>query len=125
VSSEPPASQVIETRLPPTREEFEAALARVGYDERHLRERFRQDLRLSAYLDQRFTVPPPSENDLGRYYREHPERFTANGQLAPLDVARPQIVEALGGERKQQLVSDWIADLRKRTEIIDMSDAGR
>ena len=35
---------------------FEAALARSGIDEKHLRETLRQDLRLRAYLDQRFSV---------------------------------------------------------------------
>lgn len=37
-------------------EAFDAALARSGIDERHLRETLRQDLRLRAYLDQRFST---------------------------------------------------------------------
>ena len=108
-----------------TPQAFGAALARVGYDERHLRETFRQNLRLAAYLDQRFTVPPPSQDDLGRYYREHPERFTDGGTLAPFDAVRPRVLEALAGERRQQLVSDWVAGLRKRAEVTDMSDPRR
>jgi hypothetical protein len=35
---------------------FEAALARSGIDEEHLRETIRQDLRIRAYLDQRFAA---------------------------------------------------------------------
>ena len=35
---------------------FEAALARSGIDEPHLRETLRQDLRTRAYLDQRFST---------------------------------------------------------------------
>ena len=35
---------------------FEAALARSGIDEPHLRETLRQDLRMRAYLDQRFST---------------------------------------------------------------------
>ena len=35
---------------------FEAALARSGIDEAHLRETLRQDLRMRAYLDQRFSL---------------------------------------------------------------------
>jgi hypothetical protein len=38
----------------PTAEAFEAALARSGLDDRHLRETLRQDLRIHAYEDQRF-----------------------------------------------------------------------
>jgi hypothetical protein len=35
---------------------FDAALARSGIDEQHLRETLRQDLRMRAYLDQRFST---------------------------------------------------------------------
>jgi hypothetical protein len=37
---------------------FEAALERSGIDEKHLRETVRQDLRMRAYLDQRFSASP-------------------------------------------------------------------
>jgi hypothetical protein len=37
-------------------EAFEAALTRSGMDEKHLRETLRQDLRIRAYLDQRFSA---------------------------------------------------------------------
>jgi hypothetical protein len=40
----------------PSAAAFDAALARSGIDERHLRETLRQDLRMRAYLDQRFSV---------------------------------------------------------------------
>jgi len=35
---------------------FDAVLARSGIDEKHLRETLRQDLRIRAYLDQRFSA---------------------------------------------------------------------
>lgn len=38
----------------PSAAAFDAALARSGIDERHLRETVRQELRIRAYLDQRF-----------------------------------------------------------------------
>jgi hypothetical protein len=37
-------------------EAFDAALTRSGMDEKHLRETLRQDLRIRAYLDQRFSA---------------------------------------------------------------------
>ena len=40
----------------PSAAAFEAALARSGIDEKHLRETLRQDLRMRAYLDQRFST---------------------------------------------------------------------
>src|SRR4051812_40065064 len=42
----------------PSSAAFDAALARSGIDEKHLRETLRQDLRMRAYLDQRFSVSP-------------------------------------------------------------------
>jgi SurA N-terminal domain len=40
----------------PSAAAFDAALARSGIDEKHLRETLRQDLRMRAYLDQRFST---------------------------------------------------------------------
>ena len=40
----------------PSSAAFDAALARSGIDERHLRETLRQDLRMDAYLDLRFSA---------------------------------------------------------------------
>jgi len=36
--------------------DFDTALARSGIDERHVRETLRQDLRMTAYMNQRFTA---------------------------------------------------------------------
>jgi hypothetical protein len=40
----------------PSQDAFDAALARSGIDEQHLRETLRQDLRITAYMNQRFTA---------------------------------------------------------------------
>jgi len=48
----------------PDREAFAAALARSGIDEQHLRETLRQDLRIRAYLDQRFSSSDPRRRTL-------------------------------------------------------------
>jgi len=59
--AEPTAEQVdgevqrVRQRFPETAA-FEAALARSGIDEKHLRETLRQDLRMRAYLEQRFSA---------------------------------------------------------------------
>jgi hypothetical protein len=109
----------------PTDQAFGVALARVGFAEKHLRETLRQNLRIRAYLDQRFTVQPPTEDDLGRYYREHPQFFTHDGRLTPFEEARLTIVEAATAERRQRLVDDWVAGLRRRAEILDLSIGSR
>ena len=63
----------------PTLQAFEAALTRAGLEDTHLRERLRQDLRIEAYLG---------------------ERFAALSRDA--------------------LVRDWIAGLRRRSDIVDL-----
>jgi hypothetical protein len=103
----------------PTEQAFELALTRVGFDDKRLRERLRQDLRILAYLDQRFTVQAPSDDDLGRYYREHPQTFVEDGRVVPFEGARSRIVEAATAERRQALISEWLAGLRRRAEIIE------
>jgi hypothetical protein len=60
---------------------LDAALARSGLDGLHLRETLRQDLRMRAYLDQRF---------------------------------------AGAGDRRQALVDEWMAGLRRRGDVMDL-----
>jgi hypothetical protein len=68
----------------PSQQAFDATLARSGIDVTHVREIERQNLRLRAYLDQRFVL---TDND---------------------------------AERRQSLIDDWVAGLRRRTAIIDL-----
>jgi hypothetical protein len=77
--------QTVRSRFP-SAEAFEAVLARSGIDLAHLRETMRANLRIRAYLDQRFSV---------------------------------------SDERRQQVVEDWIAGLRRRADIIDLYVVGR
>ena len=57
-----PGAEVVNVELQRVRQrfraaaDFDAALVRSGIDERHLRETLRQDLRVRAYLDQRFSA---------------------------------------------------------------------
>ncbi len=71
---------------------FQAALARSGIDEDHLRDTLRQNLRITAYLSQRFVVARP--NDVS---------------------ARPPLPE-----RERGLIDDWLAGLRRRATIVDL-----
>jgi hypothetical protein len=65
----------------PSQDALDAALAGSGIDEKHLRETLRQDLRVRAYLDQRFTA---------------------------------------ASDRREALVNDWMAGLRRRGDVIDL-----
>jgi hypothetical protein len=65
----------------PSPDAFDDALARSGIDEKHLRETVRQNLRMAAYLDQRFTST---------------------------------------ADRRQALIEEWTAGLRRRGDVIDL-----
>jgi peptidyl-prolyl cis-trans isomerase SurA len=106
-------------------EAFVAALARVGIEERHLREHVRQDLRMAAYLDQRFTTVPPTEEEVGRYYRENPNLYTRDGVLIPFETARPDIVLGLTAQNRQAVVDEWVAGLRRRADVRIASQGNR
>lgn len=100
--------------------DYQATLDRDGIAEKHLRETLRDELRIEAYLDQRFIVAPPGDDDLGRYYRDHPESFTRNGVLASFDQVQQDVRLAVVADRRRSLVEDWMAGLRRRAEIIDL-----
>ena len=99
---------------------FESSLARAGMDEKYLREILRQDLRVRAYIEERFTVPPPTDEELAAYHRDHAASFSRNGQILPFDEAHPAIVQSVIAERRQAMVDTWIAGLRRRADITNI-----
>ena len=103
-----------------TTEGFKRALERVGMSEAHLRETLRGDLRIQAYLEQRFTVAAPNDDELARYYHDRPELFVRDGRLPPLAEIRQQVLRAAAADRRRSLVADWIADLRRRADVVDL-----
>jgi hypothetical protein len=99
---------------------FESALARFGVEESSLRETLRANLRLRAYLEQRFTTVPPSEEEVVAYYNDHVDRFTRNGVVQPIAAVREDVIQALGLDRRQAMVGEWLAGLRRRAPITDV-----
>lgn len=99
---------------------FADALARNGIDESALRATLRANLRLRAYLEQRFTTVPPSDEEIEAYYREHRDRFTRNGRAEALADVRADVVQALGLDRRQSMVDEWLSGLRRRAAITDV-----
>ena len=69
-----PTSEAVTREVERVRARFESqealdvAMARSGIDEEHLRETLRQELRMRAYLDQRFTVHPIAARALIDYW---------------------------------------------------------
>jgi hypothetical protein len=103
-----------------TAQAFDAALARSGIDQARLRQTLRDELRIRAYLDQRFTVPAPTDGDVETYYRNHLGDFTRGGQVVPVDAARAEIATALITARRTTLIDDWVSGLRRRAEVSNL-----
>jgi hypothetical protein len=93
-------------------------MASTGVDEARIREVARENLRIQAYLNQRFGLAPQlTEEEVAQYYRIHPEEFTRSGTLMPFAEAEPLARERAAAERRATTVANWMRDLRGRAEI--------
>jgi hypothetical protein len=97
----------------------------VGFDESHLADYVREDMRIRAYLDQRFAVAPLSEDEIERYYREHPDVWTRDGRVSPLADVRDDVIAAATATRRQRSIDQWVSGLRRRAEVVDLSLSAR
>jgi len=120
-----PEPAAIEARLAATRgrvaspQAFAAALAAGGMSEARLREWLRDDLRIAGYLEQRFAAAgAAAEPEVAAYYNGHRDEFERRGLT--FEQAGPEIRTLLAGERRRELITDWISDLRRRTEIVQI-----
>ena len=122
-----PAQSQIQARMEAVRSRFntpaafEQALANAGLSEDQLMLRLREDLRIEAYLNQRFGVPrPPSDQELIDYYRAHTADFSTAAGVKPFAEVREQIRASLSALQRASLVADWLTSLKRRTEIADL-----
>ena len=99
-------------------ERLDAILRETGLSLEQLRLYVRDDLRIEAYVGQRFgTAFRPSEEDLVAYYRSHEADFTRNGTLLSFSQVRDEVRGALIAERQAAAVREWMSGLRRRTEV--------
>jgi hypothetical protein len=94
-------------------------MAATGVNEARIREIARDNLRIEAYLNQRFgTTVQLTQEEVLQYYRIHPDEFTRDGRLMPFAEAEPAARERAAGERRAAMVGQWHRDLRGRAEIV-------
>ena len=93
-------------------------MASTGIDEGSIRDIARDNLRIEAYLDQRFGATVQlTEDEVTQYYRIHPEEFTREGVLAPFGEVEARVRARAGEERRAALVAQWVRDLRARADV--------
>ena len=99
-------------------ERLDAILRETGFTLDQLRLYVRDDLRIEGYVQQRFGAAyRPSDEDIVAYYRSHEAEFTRDGRLRPFDEVREAARGALLAERQAASVREWLASLRRRTEV--------
>ena len=97
---------------------FRSALDTGGISEARLREFVRDDLRIEAYIEQRFGVAAqPTDEEVMQYYREHAREFARDGLVPGFPEIRDAIRVRLTSERRRALIAGWVADLRRRGDV--------
>jgi hypothetical protein len=89
-----------------------------GITEQRVTDVARENLRMSAYLDQRFgTTVQVSDEEVAAYYRTHEAEFTNNRGLVPYEDAEPTARQRASDERRRAIIGQWIRDLRSRADV--------
>ena len=97
--------------------QFDAILLQGGIAVDQLRREVRDNLRVEAYLQQRFGATQPTDEEILQYYRDHPAAFSQNGVVRSFDNAHDVARAALIEERRGATIRDWIAGLRRRANV--------
>lgn len=99
-------------------ERMDAILRESGMTVDQLRLWVRDDIRIRSYLQQRFgNQLAHAEDEILQYYRAHERDFTRGGTLRPFPEVRDEARDALIAERRALLIREWLAGLRRRTEV--------
>jgi hypothetical protein len=123
---EPSATQVAAQRaawqatLPPGTD-LAAALRNAGLKDQTLDAWLRADLRIAAYLDQRFNaVAQPTREQALTYYRAHESEFLVAGPgsvVAPFPTVEADVRKRVAADRRAVRIREWIDTLKQRAEI--------
>ena len=92
-----------------------------GVGEVQIREIARDDLRIRAYLNQRFgSSVQATDEDAAAYYRAHLDEFRVNGELTPFAQAEPLARQKAAAERRTAIIFQWMRELRQRADVVEM-----
>lgn len=118
-----PSQSAIDARVDEIRKRFPdaAAFARAldlhGFTEVRLRAWVRDDLRTEAYLAQRFaSASLPTDAEISAAFARARAEFDQSGTT--FEQATPILRERLIAARRSELISDWLSDLRRRTDVV-------
>lgn len=118
-----PSASAIGARVEALRQRFPDAgaftrtLDAFGFNEVRIVAWIRDDLRIQAYLAQRFAAAGvPTEQEVSLAYTSRRAEFEKAGTT--FEQATPMLREQLSAARRRELIADWVADLRRRTDVV-------
>lgn len=91
----------------------------LGMTAPRLRAWIEDDARIERYLQQRFdAAAQPTDDEVLTFFQSREREFTREGQPQSFEVVRDAARARLVGQRRQQLIDEWVASLRRRTTIV-------
>jgi hypothetical protein len=126
-----PAPELLASRIEAIRKRFanqqafDAALEAHGLSDARFRAWVADDWRIEQYIQQRFdAASQPTDEDVLQYFQSREREFSQNGQPPRFEEIRDEVRRRLLLTRRQALIDDWVAGLKRRTEIVIMHDRG-
>lgn len=126
-----PAPELLASRIETIRKRFanqqafDAALEAHGLSDARFRAWVADDWRIEQYIQQRFdAASQPTDEDVLQYFQSREREFSENGRPARFEEIREEVRRRLLASRRQALVDDWVAGLKRRTEIVIVHDRG-
>jgi hypothetical protein len=102
-----------------TGSDLDSLMKSTGLDDERITELARDNLRIEAYLNQRFGVTmQANQEEAEGYYRAHPGEFQRDGKLIPFDEAEPAARQRASAERRQSTIGQWLRDVRERADVV-------
>jgi len=97
----------------------EAGLAALGLTPGRLLAWIEDDARIERYMRQRFdAASQPSDDEALTWFQIHERDYLRDGRPRPFAEVRDEVRARLAGERRQSLVDDWVAGLRRRAIVV-------
>jgi hypothetical protein len=99
--------------------QFDQVLKESGLTIEQLRRQISDDLRIQAYMQQRFgsVIQQPTEPEILKYYQTHQVEFLRAGVPRSLDEVHDDIRAALIASRRATQIREWIDGLRRRATV--------
>ena len=89
-----------------------------GLNDQRIADIARDNLRIAAYIDQRFGITVQvSDEEVANYYRTHEAEFTRGGETILFEDAVATARQRASNERRRAIIDQWIRDLRTRADV--------